>query len=201
MDVKIENIIEKIKNDGVMEARKTSDQIIKKAEEEAGRILSKAKKEAEELRERAESEAAQFVSSSKEALRQASRDVVLKVREQLIRFCDSVFNQQISNILTPEGLNDIIGRIIEVWAVEKDQAIEIIVNERDRKAVTELVLSEVKNKAKKQITIKAGHSIDKGFRIGIKGESGYYDFSDASIVESLKELVNPVLASIIEEKK
>ena len=47
MDVKLGDLIEKIKKEGIEEAQQTSDEMINEAKQKAASIISQAKKEAE----------------------------------------------------------------------------------------------------------------------------------------------------------
>ena len=199
MDVKLEQLIEKIKNEGVLEAQKNSEEIKTKAKNDAQALIDDAHKKADEIRKKTEKEAEQFTRSSQAALKQASRDLALSVREQLIKLCDTVFQHEISKTLTPDLLKEMIVKIVDKWPAKEGQTMEVLLSKEDRKKVEELILARVKDKAKNRIVIKTSPAVDKGFRISVEGENTYYDFSDESILEAIKDLVNPVLAHIISE--
>lgn len=201
MDVKLENLIEKIKREGVLEAQKTSEQIIKKAHHQAQDIIETARKDADQMRNKAQKDADQFSQSSQAALIQAARDVVLNIRERLIELCDTVFKRQVQETLTPQGVKELIFKVVEKWSYAKGQTIEVLLSEKDAEAVQELIVAGVKEKGAKQIVVRAIPSLEKGFRIGIKGEDVYYDFSDESIVEALQSMVNPMLGALIKREE
>ena len=200
MDIKLENLIEKIKSEGVLEAKKASQEIIEKAHQEAHNVVEAARKEADQIRGEAKKDADQFVQSSREALAQASRDIVLNIRERLRQLCDTVFKGEVKEILTPQTLKDLILKIVEKWLLDRGQTIEVLINDKERKQVEELIVAKMKEKASKGIVVKSTSSLQKGFRIGIEGEEVYYEFSDDSIVEALKEMVNPMLRTLIKKE-
>lgn len=197
MEVKLENLIEKIKKEGVVEAQKVSEETIENAKEEAAKIVSNAKEEAAGLIEKAKREAEQFKNNSENALRQAGRDLVLKLKDQLVKLFDRVLKRSVVEELSPEFLKDLIVKIVNNWSVDKNSSLEIIVSSKDKQKLEELILSSFKKEAENTITVKTSNNVTKGFRIGIKGENAHYDFTDDSILESLKELMSPNISKVL----
>jgi V/A-type H+-transporting ATPase subunit E len=197
MDVKLENLIEKIKKDGIDEAQKESQAIIDKANQEAAAIIDEARAKAKKLIEDGQKEVERLKINGEKSLQQAARDLTLSLKEQLVALFDRLLKQKISESLSPEFLKDMIVKIIDKWSQEKKVAIEALVSEKDKKKLEELLMHELKEEAKKTIDIKISTTIEKGFRIGIKGQDVYYDFTDESILEALKEFLSPSLATIL----
>ena len=197
MDVKLENLIAKIKKDGIDEAQKESQAITDKASQEAAAIIDAARKKAAKLVEEGQKEAEKLKSNGEKSLQQAARDLALALKEQFIGLFDRLLKQKISEQMSPEFLKEIIAKIIDNWSKAKSVELEALVNEKDKKRLEELLSFELKEEAKKTIDIKISKTVEKGFRIGIKGEDVYYDFTDESILEALGEFLNPSLAAIL----
>ena len=51
---------------------------------------------------------------------------------------------------------------------------------------------------KETIVLSAGTRTSRGFRIGIEGESVYYDFTEGAIAEALRECISPRLREILD---
>ena len=73
MEVKFENLIEKIKKDGVEEAERQAEQVLINARDKAKVILEQAGQEAEEMVEAARQQSLLFTSNAEEALRLSVR--------------------------------------------------------------------------------------------------------------------------------
>lgn len=198
MEVKLENLIEKIKKEGVEEARKEAEAIRQKANEDASKIIENARKEAENILKKAEKETAQLQKNAEASIRQAARDVSLLVKEQIIKLFESLLKKNISQRLSPEFMKELIGKIVDKWSPE-ETSLEITINEKDRKKLEELLLNETKKELQKGIVIKVNNMIESGFHIRAKGEDAYYDFSEDSIAEALKTFLNPSVSAILEE--
>lgn len=198
MDVKLENLIDKIKRDGIDEAQKESQAIIDKANQEADAIIQEAKEKSKKLIEEAKSDIQRLQSNAQKSIQQSARDLVLSLREQLVSLFDRLLKKQISKELSPDFIKELIVKIVDAWAIEKKQTLEAVISEQDKKKLEDLINSELKKEAKETIEIKVSKTIEKGFRIGIKGQDVYYDFTDESILEALKEFLSPSIAQILD---
>ena len=76
---------------------------------------------------------------------------------------------------------------------------EIVINEKDKDQLEKVLFSGVKDELKNSISIRVTSDISNGFRVGLKDEEVYYDFSDESIAEVLKSLINPKLKEILDK--
>lgn len=198
MDVKIENIIEKIKKEGIEGAQKASDDILANANKEASDIVSNAKKEAEKLIQDAQNKADAFQKNSTLAIQQAARDGELLLKGRIQALFDNVFKQEVADAMNPDFLKSLILKLVENWG--KDAEAEITVSQSDIKQLEKLLAGGLKKKTQAGITFKASPDFSHGFKIGLKGSDVYYDFSDESIAEVLRNALNTRLKEIVDVK-
>jgi len=198
MDIKLENLIEKIKKDGIEEANKASTEIISKAEKEKVDILKEARSQAHDIIASAETEAKRLRQNTENSLRQAARDLVLNLRQQLIDLFGKVLKKKTRENLSADFLSKIILKIVEGWM--KKQEFEVMVSKDDKKKLESLLAAGLCKEAKNKIEIKIGKGIDKGFKIGIKGEDAYYDFTDESILDALHQFLSPSISAMLDKK-
>jgi V/A-type H+-transporting ATPase subunit E len=198
MDVKLENLIEKIKADGVEQAKQMADEILMKAKKESESILQDSRNEAGKIIEKSQKEAAVFEEKSKLAIKQAARDTELLVKEKLTSLFDRVFKKEISKTLTPDFLQGLILQLTSKW--DNKTSFEIVLSEEDKSSLEKLLFSSLKNELKGNISIKISDNVSKGFHIRLEKEHLYYDFSDDSIADILKSFINPRLKEIIDER-
>ncbi len=197
MEVRLEQLINKIKQEGVVEAQKKSDELLLDAQNETKLIIDDAEKQAQRIKDEAKKEAEQTKNSTEAALKQSARDVLLMVKQQLVEMFDESLKKVVSTTLSPEIVKDLIAAFIKEWAQNKDVSIEVLVSREDRDKIEELLYSQLKEELRSSIDIKVNNAIDKGFRIGIRDENVYYDLSDESIVEALKAFLSPSLTNIL----
>lgn len=196
MDVNLEKLIEKIKVEGVEEAQRESDKIVKKAEKEASSIVEKAKTEAEKIVKDGETKASQFRENAEADLRQAVRNAELLLKERINSLFDQVFKRKVTETMEPDFLNKLILTVIDKWA--GDRGAEITVDEKTKKGLEKLLFSSLKEDLRESITLKSSADISTGFRVALKGEEVYYDFSDEAVAEAIRTLLNPKLKEILD---
>ena len=198
MDVNLESLIAKIKQDGVEEAKRLSKDIVNKAKSEAKVIVNEAKAKAREIEEQAKVSVTKLQSNSQNSLKQASRDLVLALKEELTILFDRILKDKSGEALSADFMVGLITKIIDQWSPKNNLAWEVIVGKADKEKIEKALIVSLREQAKTTIEIKVSKSIDKGFRIGIKGEDLHYDFTDQSILEALKEFLNPSFAAILD---
>ena len=197
MDVKLDQLIEKIKSEGIEQAEEKSGQILQNAKSEAEKIISAAKKESEKIISLAKEDAEKLQNSGKSALKQAERDAVLVTKEKLTKVLDSVFKQQVSAELKPELLVKLIEKMVE--NSDDEAKMKVLVNQQDVAELEKLLVSSANKALANSVEIKVDRGVSKGFRIGKESENVYYDFTDESISEFLREFLNPSIKNMLSE--
>ena len=197
MESKLEHLIEKIKSDGIEEAKKSAADIIENARKEADGIIKKARADAEQLIAIAGKESDKLKANAEAALKQASRDTVLVTKEKLLKLFNAAFKKELGSTLSPEFVKELIVKIVDTWG--KDKKLVVPVSERDLKQLQDLVFARGRSQLKDKVTIKVDKGISKGFRVGLQDNDVYYDFTDESIAEFLGEFLNPGIREILDK--
>ncbi|MCD6205164.1 MAG: V-type ATP synthase subunit E [Candidatus Marinimicrobia bacterium] len=197
MESKLEHLIEKIKSDGIEEANKSAAEIIATAKKEADDIIKKAKTDAQGIIDNANREAAKLKANAESALRQASRDTVLLTKEKLLKLFEAAFRKELGDTMSPDFVKDLILKIVENWG--KENQLEVLVSDKDMEKLQKLLFTKARQDLKEMVTIKVDKGISKGFRIGLKDNNLYYDFTDESIAEFLGEFLNPRIREILDK--
>ena len=198
MEVKLEQLVEILKREGVDAAKKDADELIDQAKKNAAAILERAKKDAARIVEEANLSADNLRKNGEASLKQASRDTVLVLKEKIGALFDTVFKRKIEAAFTPEVLKDIIVKIPERWITDK--AVEVLVNPDEVKRIQEMVFAGMREELKGNLVIRGDSKVTKGFRIGLKEDNVYYDFTDEGVFEALKEFLSPTLREILEKE-
>lgn len=196
MDAKLDHLIEKIKKEGVEEGRQSADKIVKDAKAEAKSTVENARKEAENILNIAKKEADQFRSNSELAVKQAARDSLLELKGQISTLFDRVFKKAVKEALTPEVMKDIVLKMADQWT--KDESAEIKISDADKKKLEGILSAGIRKEVEAGVTLKPSSEISGGFQIGLKGKNVYYDFTDESVAEVLKQYLKPQLRDLLD---
>lgn len=198
MAMELKGLIDRIKKDGVEQAEKEAAKIIEDANARAKGVIDESNKRAETIIAGAKNEAERFRASSEQALKQAARDALLTLRGRVMEFFDRVVKSNIQTDLNPTVLKDIILQAVEHSIKSGIMDIEVVVSDKDKKALEKRLFSALRKEAKEKVLLKESKDIGKGFRIGERGKNSYLDFTDQAIVEGFKRYLNPKLVDALD---
>ena len=201
MEVSLEGLITKIKEEGVAVADKEAQGIVAEAEEKSKSIIADAKKQADTIVTTAKQNAEKLEKQAQEAARQSVRDVILMLKQRVVELLDVVLKRQIKEQLQPDVLKEIIVKLVEGFKKDKQLDLEIILAQGDKDKLEKLIFDALTKEMSKGVTLKVSSNVESGFRIGLKGDNSYYDFTDESLTEALKVYLNPKLREILEAKQ
>ena len=193
MDIQVQDLIEKIKKDGVAAAEKSASEVKAQAQSEADKIIANAKEEADKIIKAAKDETARMEKASEDAIRQASRDSITKELSALI-------NAESEKAYSSDLLSKLIPEAVKAW-VSKSEAgeISVLLNEKDLKSLESNLTAALKAEIGKGLTLKVDNSINAGFRIGVKDGAAFYDYSSEAVAELFSAYLNPRVAAIMKE--
>jgi V/A-type H+-transporting ATPase subunit E len=198
MQMDLNNLIDKIKREGVEQAEKDARDIIKEAEDKARGIILEAENKKNQIIREGTERIEKFKKSTEKSLKQTSRDVLLTLRERVIEFFDRIVKDKVSGELGGDVLGEIIIKAVENLKRDSSFDIEVLVNEKDRKKLEKTLFSALSKEAKDHIKITGKKGLEKGFRIGEKGKDSYFDFTDEAITEAFKRYLNPKLVQLLD---
>ncbi len=200
MDVQLQELIDKIKRDGVAVAENSASEMISNAEKEAKRIIDNAKREAENIVSQAKEEASRFEKSSEDSIKQASRNLLLQFRDSVTKELSSIVNETVSDSISKDSLEKLIPEIIKEWTKNSDaKDISVLLSEKDLQTLESSFKNSLKNEISQGLTLKIDNSLSKGFRVGIKDGAAFYDFSAETVAELFTAYLNPKVSALMKE--
>jgi V/A-type H+-transporting ATPase subunit E len=197
MDIQLQELIDKIKRDGIETASREAARLASQAEDEAKRIVELAKKEAESLVSRAKSDAERFEKAGTAALEQASRNLVLAFKGEIQGLLDKLVEQGVAASYGEDTLKAALPDLIKSWAGGKEGAFDVILPEDQLSKLEAFFREKLSAELSKGVELKSDRSLAAGFRIANKDGSAYYDFSAEAVAELLSAYLNPRLAGIL----
>lgn len=198
MDVQLQELVNRIKKDGVETAEAKAAEIIKNAEQKAASIISTARAEADALSKKADSEAARSEKAAVSAIQQAGRNLLISFRDGISAELDAVVRTETSKAYNADVLKDLIPAVVKSWISGKGQDdIALILSPSDAKKLESEFGAALKNEIAKGLEIRSDSLISGGFRIGTRDGASYYDFSAEAVAELFSAYLNPKVAGIM----
>jgi vacuolar-type H+-ATPase subunit E/Vma4 len=196
MEAKLESLIQKIEQEAVDGAQAKADALLAEAQHQAERLVADARGQAQDIVAAAKRRAEEFRVSGETALQHAARDVELHLKERIEALFDRVFRRAVGATMDPTFLKELVLKIAQQWS--HGGALEVTVSAADREALERLLIAGLQGDLKETIALSASTRGGKGIRIGVKGESVYYDFSEGAIAAALREQVSPRLRQTLD---
>jgi len=198
MSIQVKELIDKIKNEGVLAAETEAEKIISEAEAKAAQIIKDAETRAEAHKAQAEKEIEQQKAAGIAAIKQAARDVLIGLDKQLVKRMDTVIIEAVDTALNTSLTEKIIVEMINAWAEKGEEGVRVVLSSNDAELLKESLKGKLSQELRDGVEIIPSAKFDKGFRIG--GSSGVlYDFSKESIAEVLSQALSPDLAAALKE--
>ncbi len=200
MDVQLQELVNKIKKDGVEAAEAKAAEIIAKAEEKAAAIQSAAKKEAEEAVKKAEAESARLEQAAVSAIKQAGRNLLISFREGIAAELDALVRAETAAAYDASVLKELVPAAVKGWIAQSGtDDLAVILSPQDAKKLEADFAAALKSHLAKGLEIKTDSGVAGGFRIGTRDGASYYDFSAESVADLFSAYLNPRVGAIMRE--
>ena len=200
MDVQLQELIDKIKKNGVAAAESSAAEIIADAEKRAAAIISEAERKAEEAEKKAKAEAERLEKASIDAIKQAGRNSILSFRDGINAELSAIVAAETANAYNADMLKTLIPDVVKAWTSNADaSSVAVLLSEKDLDALSKNFAAALKAEIDKGLEIKSDAALDAGFRIGTKDGAAYYDFSAESVAALFSAYLNPKTAQIMKD--
>ena len=211
----VQELINRLRDEGVKAGQEKSDQVLREAQEQASRIVAQAKAEAEEILNKARSEIETERAAANDSLRVAIRDTELKMEAELkagfaahvkrlvsVELSDREFLRQVVLAIAGMAAGDKAceGQPVEVLLpqdlFETDER-ETRLTEKGQDRMRHLVLGISGDMLREGVDLKPSEDISGGIRIRLVGEDLEIDLSDQAISDLLLQNLLPRYQAIV----
>ena len=200
MDTQVEELIDRIKRDGVAAAENSASKTISEAQKEAEKIISNAKAEADKIIRQAKDETERLQKSGEDAIRQAGRNLLIAFRDSIQKELSTLVNDEVSAVYSKDMLVKLVPEVIKEWVKNTSaEDVSVLLNEKDLKQVEDGLKAALKAEISKGLTVGVDNSVAAGFRIGVKDGAAFYDYSADSVAELFSSYLNPRIAKLMKE--
>lgn len=198
MDVQLQELVEKIRKDGVATAEAKAADIVKNAEDKAAAIIRAAKAEAEEIARKAALEAERSEQAAVSAIRQAGRNLLISFRGAVNAELSALVRTETQKSCDSAMLKDLVPTAVKSWIANSgSDDIAVLLSPSDAAKLESVFVSALKAEISKGLVIGADQGISGGFRIGTRDGSAYYDFSAEAVADLFASYLNPRVADIM----
>ena len=200
MEIHLQELLDKIKKDGVEVAEGEAKAIVDSAKAEAEKIISDAKAKAEKIISDAKAENEKIVQSGEDAITQAGRNLLISFRQSVATELSAVVGEKVKAVYSSDALAETIAKVVENWSKNPNtDNLSVILNSGDLEKFEATLLSALKSKMLDGVTLKPNDNFDGGFRIAVNNGAAYYDYSAEAVTEMLSNYLSPKVTELLKK--
>ncbi|MBR4253462.1 MAG: hypothetical protein IKQ16_00045 [Lentisphaeria bacterium] len=196
MSEELQGLLNKIQAEGLEKAETERARLVAEAKAQADKIIADAKAQADKIRKDAEADAEASRKKADAAVRQAARDVIISLKDDLQEKLRAVVREAAAQAMTPEAMAGLIAQIAGQFAKNASGA-EVILSVREREDAAQKLIGCLPDILRKNASVQLGRGFAAGFKIGFNDTEVFLDFSDEALADVICEFVGPKLAAVI----
>lgn len=201
MDTSLQQLTDKIYQEGVEKGNAEAKSIVDAAKKEAEKIITEAEKKAKKVAEKAVVDAEETQKTALSELQMASQKAISALKQEIIQIVggdiiDADIKAATSDV---KFLQKTIETAVKNWASSDDKVLDmsVIVPGKDEKAIQDYFAKTAKGVLNKGFTIVSANNIKAGFQLAPADGSYKISFSDSDFIAFFKEFVRPKIATLL----
>lgn len=189
MENKLQELTQKIYNEGVEKAGQEAAVIIENARKQAEELTSKARKESDDILKQAGLEAEEIKRNALSEARMSSKQAVSAIRQQIASLVTAkVVDAPVKAAISDKAfIGDLIIKAIENYNNNAALALPAA----DEKALEQYFGKRLEEVIKSGVDITFDDKINGGFRIGPKDNSFVISFTDEDFITFFRSFMRP----------
>ncbi len=191
---KLEELTQKIYQDGVTKANKESEQIINDAKKQAEDIVKNAKKEAQEIKDNARNEAEDIHRKIENELKQSYQQTLRQIQQKIT---DLIVTEVTQNPVKEAFKdNDFVKKIIETalknWVQDQSKVdLMLLLPEGKEKDLAKYFEAHTKDLINGSLDVKIDPDLKSGFKIGPADGSYQITFKEDDFQNLFRKYIRP----------
>ncbi|MGM9787206.1 MAG: hypothetical protein ACI3ZS_10285 [Candidatus Cryptobacteroides sp.] len=199
MQNKLQELTDKLYNEGLSKGKQEGEEILAKARKEAEEIVAAAKKEAEEIVSQARRQAEDLSVKVNGDLKMAAQQSIAATRNDIenivvARLTDKEVAKALSSA---EFVKEIILAVAKGFNTEESQDIQLVLPESLRKELEPFVQKELAAVLKGGIKADFSKKVAGGFTIAPADGSYFISFTDETFKALISEYLRPATKKIL----
>lgn len=204
MENKLQELTQKLYNEGLSKGREQAEQLIADAQSKATKIIAEAQAEAEKIISQAKKSAEEFAKNTHTEVTLAARQSVAALKQSISSMivAKSVSGSVAKANLDPAFVKEILLAVAGNWQGANSQKLELTAQlPSERRAELDKEFdSSAKSLLDQGLEITYSDSVKSGFRIAPKDGGYYISFTDADFNALLGEYLRPKVSAILFDK-
>jgi len=188
MTDRIEEITQKIYNEGVVKAKEDARIIISEAKTKAEEILNEAKKQAAEIVKKAQDDSEEIQKKTETELQLSARQFISTIKQQITELITAkqVEDQVRKAYADRDFIKKLILTTLQNWKRDSDEDLRILLPEKYKSEIDTFLDTSALEAMDKSVEVGFDSQIDSGFRIGPANGGYIISFTDKDFINYFK---------------
>lgn len=199
MEIQLQELLDRIKRDGLEEAENRGAALLHEAEERKKTLLAGAERDAAAIRDKAKAAAARDEEAGRAALARAARDLILSFRDQIAAVLNAVAAKEITTAYNEGVLSEALPAVLKSLAAGGAEDMAVLMNPDTLKKIEGALDARLKSELLKGVELRPFPGLSAGFRVAEKNGAAFYDFSAEAVAELFARHLNERLAGVVRE--
>lgn len=199
MSNKLQELTDRLYNEGLSKGKEEGEILLSKARKEADEIIANARKQAEDIVTEAEKRAAQLKEKAESDIKMASDQALMATKKDIENLLvNALCTEETEKVLSEEKfLKEIILAVAQKFSTQQSEDISLVLPASLESMLEPWVSTELKKALKKEISVDFSKKIKGGFSIGPQNGSWYISMSDESFKALISEYLRPVTKKLL----
>lgn len=199
MSNKLQELTDRLYNEGLSKGKEEGEILLFKARKEADEIIANARKQAEDIVTEAENRAAQLKEKAESDIKMASEQALMATKKDIENILvNALCAEETEKVLSEEKfLKEIILAVAQKFSTQQSEDISLVLPASLKSMLEPWVSTELKKALKKEISVDFSKKIKGGFSIGPQNGSWYISMSDESFKALISEYLRPVTKKLL----
>ncbi|ALO16404.1 V-type ATP synthase subunit E [Salinivirga cyanobacteriivorans] len=202
MTTKLQDLTNKVYNEGVQKANEEAESILKEAKEKAAAIENKAKEDAEKMKADAQKEAEEIKKHMESEMKMAIDQSVAALKQDVANLVTMQAIQPTTKELFSDKkfLGSLIQKVVEGWVNRGEGDISVILPEADKKEMESYFKNELASQLNEDIKIDFSNDVKAGFKIGPADGSYVISFTEQDFNNFFQTYLRPKTRELLFEE-
>ena len=194
MQNKLQELTDKLYNEGLSKGKQEAEQMMANAKNEAAQIIAQAKEQAQEILAKAQNDAAELKSKTENDVKMASLQAFTAVKQQI----ESVITAKTlapakAAVSETEFLKEIVKAIVTAFNPQNSDsvALDIILPAEKQKELGQFAAEQLSKICSAGVDVQFSKGVQGGFKIAPKGEGYMLSFTDKDFENIIAEYLRP----------
>ncbi|ASB49743.1 V-type ATP synthase subunit E [Alkalitalea saponilacus] len=203
MQTKIQELTEKIYNEGVEKARQEAEAIINEAKEKAASLEEDARKSAESIVKEAEEKAETLKKHVDSELKMSINQAVAALKQDLaslvtMKAVQPGVKELFNNM---DFLQEVVVQMVKGWAEKESVDIKVVLSEKNQRELEKHFKNQLADELNKGLELAFSDGVKSGFKVGPADGSYQISFSDQDFINFFKTYLRPKTSELLFEEK